>query len=567
VIPDSAPLSGSGWTTAHWPDSSGKLAQGDKKKAPLHASIACLVLSLACSQATATTVPTGPTEPTIPLNASPASATTPDPQSRSPILIGTEYILIDNASRIATLAELLAPIGLQMAKPLPENFAWGNMQTAPDAPIDFGRLDVFVKEFQDAGFREFLIALKSGSSWGSKDFSALSSSNLTPKPAHMATYEQWIYSVVERYDADGLEDMPGLLFPVRYYEIGSEFSSYEPEPVEDYLEMLEHAHAAAHRANEAVIVAHAAFLTTLAFADNPDPSEYETAFAGLPDQTHSLADIRQVLDRPDFFDVVNMHSLGDPYEIEAIVSWLNYEMARRGYQKGIIISDTATTPFIGYGPAIACDRDPSLMGRIIPPAAEADRCRLANYFSELLAGDENTLRWTQAFAAEDAVKKVVVSADQGIVLINTAFTEDLSWLKLPLFQAGAGTSAWAGLIDVENREYRASFYALQQLIDHLNGYESITRLALNDNRLRVYEVAQPEKRTWIAWYDPGRLILPDDPVPETTVQLDVGVSIITVEPLVTQFGQSTPNRTVLPTVGVLVTLPLTPTPIFIYREE
>jgi hypothetical protein len=64
--------------------------------------------------------------------------------------------------------------------------------------------------------------------------------------------------------------------------------------------------------------------------------------------------------------------------------------------------------------------------------------------SELLAGDENTLRWTQAFAAEDVVKKVVVSADQGIVLINTAFTEDLSWLKLPLFQAGAGTSAWAG---------------------------------------------------------------------------------------------------------------------------
>src|SRR3990170_4525936 len=105
--------------------------------------------------------------------------------------------------------------------------------------------------------------------------------------------------------------------------------------------------AGPHRANEAVIVAHAAFLTTLAFADNPDPSEYETAFAGLPDQTHSLADIRQVLDRPDFFDVVNMHSLGDPYEIEAIVSWLNYEMARRGYQKGIIISDTATTPFIG----------------------------------------------------------------------------------------------------------------------------------------------------------------------------------------------------------------------------
>lgn len=73
--------------------------------------------------------------PTVPSMASPISAPTFNPQSRSPILIGTEYIPIENANRVRRLAELLAPLGLEMAKPLPETIAWGNMQTSPDAPI------------------------------------------------------------------------------------------------------------------------------------------------------------------------------------------------------------------------------------------------------------------------------------------------------------------------------------------------------------------------------------------------------------------------------------------------
>jgi hypothetical protein len=206
------------------------------------------------------------------------------------------------------------------------------------------------------------------------------------------------------------------------------------------------------------------------------------------------------------------------------------------------------------------------MGRIIPPAVEADRCRLADYFNQLVAGEENTVRWTQAFAAEDLVKKVVVSAEQGILLINTAFTEDLIWLKLPLFQAGAGTSAWAGLVDVERREFRAGFYALQQLIRHLDGYERVTRLALDDEGIRVYEVASPQQAIWIAWYDPGRLILPGDPVPETVLRLELGTSPVTVESLITRFGQTAPDRTVLLPEEGFLTLNLTPTPVFIYRE-
>ena len=375
-----------------------------------------VALAVACSPATV---------PASPSSSQPQPTPSPTVARASPILVGTEYVLIDNRARAAALAETLAPIGLTVAKPLPEHIEWGNMQPSPEAPIDFAALDSFVHAFQAAGFTELILALKSHSPWASQGYGLLGASNPAPKAEYIDDYEAWVRAIVERYDGDGTDDLTGLRHPVRFYEIGSEFSSYEPEPVADYLAMLERAYAAAHRASDEVVVSHAAFLTTLAFADDPDPAQYETAFENVPDANHRLADIRAVLDRPELFDALNVHALGEPAEIEAIVGWLNYEMSERDYERPIIVSDTATTPFIAWGPATACDRPPQQMGRVIPPAKEQDRCRLAEYFTRLIDGDEATVGWVQAFAAADMVKKVVIAAEQGVLLINTAFTEDL----------------------------------------------------------------------------------------------------------------------------------------------
>jgi len=537
-------------------------------KPRLHFLLAAIAVLLACGQGIPTAAP-APTATLLTGNSTIVSTTQPSPRGHGPIIIGTEYIVIENAARVATLADMLAPLALPSAKPLPENFSWGEMQPSRDAAIDFRRLDRFVAEFQAAGFTELVLALKPHSSWASNNYPPR---GLLPlrggvKTEYLADYEHWVYSIVERYDADGREDMPGLRHPIRFYEIGTEFSSYEPEPVDEYLVILERAYAAAHRASSEVLIAHAAFLTTLAFAGDPSPAEYERAFEAAADQTHSLADMRKVLDRPDLFDVLNLHSLGGPYEIEAMVAWLDYEMAQRGYRKPTIISDTATTPFIAWGPATACDRNSNQMGKIIPPATQADRCRLAAYFTRLVKGDETTLRWTQGFAAQDLVKKVVIAAEQGVLLINTAFTEDLFWLKLPLAQAGAGTSAWAGLVDVDRREYRAGYYALRQLVGYLGGYERITRLALGDEAVRVYEISRAGQRYWAAWYDPGRLILPDDPLPEKSIRLSFSGDFAVVETLVTQFGQDTSVRVPLSAQDGILTLTLTPTPVFIVAGE
>jgi hypothetical protein len=481
--------------------------------------------------------------------------------------VGLEYVLIDNPGRVARTARMLAPIGLTAAKHYAEHVDWGAMQKAANAPIDFTRLDAFVREFQAIGVEEPVICLRSASPWASKGYARLRSTNLTPKLQHLAAYERWVSAVVERYDGDGAGDLPGLRRPVRLYEIGSELSSYEPEPVDEYLAMLGRAYRAAHAAFPGVLVAHAAFLTTNAFRNDPTPAEYDTAFAGVDRRImhHGLTAIRKVLDRGDLFDVVNLHSLGDPTEIEPNVRWLNWEMARRGYQKRIIISDTAIYPFIAWGPATECNKPARQLGIVIEPATEADRCRLATYLGLVLNGNRDAIRWTHAHTAADMVKRTIIAAEQGVWLINLAFVEDLAWLKLKPFKAGAGASAWSGFIDLARNETRAPYHAVRQALGHLAGYTSVSRLPVAGPGARVYVIDRPDGRRYVAWLETARVSTPADPVPSGTATIDVGGGQLMVEPLITDPKALEPTRSPVETSGGRATVTITPTPIFLTR--
>ncbi|MBI5047162.1 hypothetical protein HZC07_05550, partial [Candidatus Micrarchaeota archaeon] len=90
----------------------------------------------------------------------PSPANTSAPQG--PIIIGMEYATLGYAN-------IFAPLGISGVKFYPEQIAWGNMQRSPKSSIDFTTLDKLVREYQAAGFTNIVIALKSKSSWASKD--------------------------------------------------------------------------------------------------------------------------------------------------------------------------------------------------------------------------------------------------------------------------------------------------------------------------------------------------------------------------------------------------------------
>ena len=301
-----------------------------------------------------------------------------------PMLVGLEYAVVDNDRLTASMASIFGDAGLTSMKLLGEASQWGRMQKRSQQAIDFSGTDRFVREYQRHGVSELVMALKSLSPWASVKSGWFGKQNPVPKPEHRQRYAKWVSAVVERYDHDGVDDMPGLQRPVRYFEIGSEFSSFEPEPVDEYLAMLAIAYRSAKQANANSVITHAAFLTTPVNLDVSDYATLEQLWRDTPmqDRHHDINDIRAVLDHPNLFDVVNVHNLGDPYEIEHIKQWLDHEMDLRGYDKPVIISDTIPTSYIAWGPATRCNK--GAMGVLIPPATELDRCALAQYFLSLI---------------------------------------------------------------------------------------------------------------------------------------------------------------------------------------
>lgn len=75
--------------------------------------------------------------------------------------------------------------------------------------------DTWVAAVQAAGLEPVLMV----SPWPGNDTARVTDHYL---PDDMAAYSAYVRGVVERFDADGVDDMPGLKAPVRYFEVDNE---------------------------------------------------------------------------------------------------------------------------------------------------------------------------------------------------------------------------------------------------------------------------------------------------------------------------------------------------------
>src|SRR3972149_3819482 len=108
------------------------------------------------------------------------------------IQIGVEYMLPGHAKFFSSL-------GVPAAKPLPENFSWGKMQSASNQPVDFSVLDQYVLSGKNPNFTEIVPGLRSMNAWASKAILF----NPVPKPELESAFTDWVQAIVERYAGDG----------------------------------------------------------------------------------------------------------------------------------------------------------------------------------------------------------------------------------------------------------------------------------------------------------------------------------------------------------------------------
>jgi len=490
---------------------------------------------------------------------------------KKPLIIGVEYAYPGGG-------KVFGQLGVAAVKLYPDSITWGDMQRGPGLPIDFNRMDRFVAEYQAAGFIDLFLVLKCHSRWASQHLLF----NPTPLAPFLSEYQQWVRAVVERYDHDGKDDMPGLRRPVRYFEIGSEFSSFEPEPTVDYLATLHAAYKGAHAASDHVVVMHAAFLAPTVFRDKPRPEKYAAEFerVGKRIHNHGLGAMRLVLDQHAAFDAVNFHALTGPEEIEPTIAWLRHEMRQRKIDKPIIISDTTPNPLIAWGPSTRLPPmefpgfpvRPDAVGIVVPPATEKDRPILADYFNRLIDGDRGVLEWTHAFVAADMVKKIVIAAEQGVAIINASFMEDLALFKAPALQGGAGTAAWAGMADTDInplteertiKSLRPSFFALQQLQKHIKNYAAVERVKNSNAKVRLYRFTRGDQEVFVAWHDTPKLYLPGAKLPSVKYKFEIAGTELIVEKMIDKAGKSKPETTTLPIRDGAAEVTVTVRPVFI----
>ncbi len=93
------------------------------------------------------------------------------------------------------------------------SFSWDNVDGDKDGlNLDFSSLDSYVKLAQKHNI-SILPSLSPESNW-------LQSSRYVP--LNLEAYRSYVKQTVERYDGDGVNDMPGLKFPVKYWQLDNE---------------------------------------------------------------------------------------------------------------------------------------------------------------------------------------------------------------------------------------------------------------------------------------------------------------------------------------------------------
>jgi len=198
----------------------------------------------------------------------------------------------------------MTDLGIFWQRPHPGPFIWNDIETSPGI-FNWDETDKEVKNSQKYGvniiptiwpFAEWdqSSCHSKISSTGEWIFSELG--EYRQKPCDMNSYQNFITKLVERYDGDGVNDMPGLVVPIKYWEVSNEPSMQEDwlvffiGPAEDYFDILK------------------ATYQSIKNADN-DAKVVKGGMAGVIDVHTEFWEEVFDLGGSNYFDIGNIHSI------------------------------------------------------------------------------------------------------------------------------------------------------------------------------------------------------------------------------------------------------------------
>ena len=262
-----------------------------------------LILIISCAEPTETPnvpAPAPAPTPTPAPSPAPTPATMPIPKE----VLASHFGFLGADFDAAELSKL----GVKWDRPHPGPFIWGRIEQEK-GKYDWREVDQCVQRAQAYGFAT-LATIWPFAEWDQANWEGAGPSGLVfenemgisrRKPYDMDAYKRFVSALVERYDGDGQDDMPGLKFPIKYWEAGNEpsmqrdFNTFFNGSSEDYLEILEATYQAVKKADAEAKVLHA-------------------GMAGMEPWMVSFWE--PILEKGgQYFDIANIHSIGASEEL------------------------------------------------------------------------------------------------------------------------------------------------------------------------------------------------------------------------------------------------------------
>ena len=152
--------------------------------------------------------------------------------------------------------------------------------------------------------------------WGKDPRHFISLAHRKGRPCDMGAYREFLRLLVERYDGDSKEDMPDLLYPIKYWEIGNEpDGAYSPDvgglffqgSARDYFDILKTSYVTIKDTDPYAIVLITALPSIIHHLGYGEVPEWV-----CPD--FNLIELFE-LGVSKYFDIINLHEFGNTEEV------------------------------------------------------------------------------------------------------------------------------------------------------------------------------------------------------------------------------------------------------------
>ncbi len=478
---------------------------------------------------------------------------------------------------------------------------WSAMQTNESSPINFNEADGWIKRFQDANF-EMLFYLTPNTAWSQTgNMSCIDGpgdDECAPDTAHLQQWIDYVKAVVERYDGDGINDLPGLVKPVRFYVMPQEVSfsgggggdaddangvSFWDDNMQHLIELHRLTYQAIHDADPSgnpKLVGSGGWFFDL-YSDFPDypaiegptvqarlngqnlfGSMYQKAFDSLKVLLTGLSDTTGGV-KCDYigwhphtgwkatdqsFQFIKTYAPGYPIFVEdmwnaMLTSWNGlFFTLKDGYCQ-----------FIG-GDSIEGD---------FPNASITSYQEL---FNGLESGDDLITDWYNAKTSREAVKCIATAFGEGAERVHFSLANDINPDNILLYFASQ-PYRYTGMVERKDNGFapKPVMYTLRLLADKLQDFTSVEELAISNNpKTRVYKFMLPDNKVClIAWSEKGWNTETPEIANGESVLIPVNDDTLNVSHLVTLPGITTPTVSTIVASNGFISLQLGFEPVLI----